>query len=315
LPQLADANALVGLETADDAAVYRLDSGSALVQSVDFFSPMVDDPYAFGQIAAANALSDIYAMGGRPLFALNVVGFPRDVLPLEVLHEILRGGAEKAHEAGIAVLGGHTVTDAEPKYGMVVTGLVDPSRITRNRGCTPGDSLVLTKPLGTGILCNAAKKDACPQDALDAAIVSMSRLNRAAALAAGEVLVNACTDVTGFGLVGHLSKMLEVSGLSARLSASALPLLPSARELAEKGFVPGGSKRNRAFYAPHLVLQGATELDAQIACDAQTSGGLLFSVAPDQAAGLSAALHRHGVLAARIGEVASGVAGQVSLAP
>ena len=314
LPQLSDANVLVGTETADDAAVYRLDERTAIVQTVDFFSPIVDDPYTFGQIAAANALSDVYAMGGRPIFALNVAGFPRDKLPLSVLSDILRGGADKAREAGIPVLGGHTVDDGEPKYGMVVTGVVDPSRVTRNVGARPGDRLVLTKPLGTGIVSNAQKQGMCPKDSLAMAIASMSTLNRSGAEAIAEVPVNACTDVTGFGLVGHLRGMLLASGVAARVEVRRLPLLPKLLELVRLGCVPGGTKRNRDFYAPGVEVRYAGEEEALIAHDAQTSGGLLLSVPAPHLPALQAALLRHqAIAAAEIGEVIEGAAGTVIL--
>ncbi len=285
-----------------------------MVQTVDFFSPIVDDPYLFGQIAAANAISDVYAMNARPLFALNIVGFPSKKLPLSILTEILRGGSDKAREAGIPVLGGHTVDDNEPKYGMVVTGLVEPGRVARNKGARAGDQLVLTKPLGTGIVANASKKGACPQEVLDAAIASMATLNKGAALAMDEVGVDACTDVTGYGLVGHLRGMLRASGVAARIQGSRLPVLPGARELAQNGFVPGGSKRNQASYADSLVMSGANELDAALATDAQTSGGLLIAVSPEKLDALLAALTRQNTpVAAHIGEIVEGPAGRIEL--
>jgi selenide,water dikinase len=314
LPKFADASVLVGTETADDAAVYRINAETAIVQTVDFFSPIVDDPFTFGQIAAANAISDVYAMGGTPLFALNVAGFPSKKLPLSILKEILRGGAEKAGEAGIAVLGGHTVEDSEPKYGMVVTGTVHPDRIARNRGARVGDQLVLTKPLGTGIVANAAKKGACPQAVLDAAISSMACLNRGAARAMADVAVSACTDVTGFGLLGHLRGMLLASGVGARLLASSLPVLPGVRELVAGGYVPGGSQKNRAFFGDSLFVVGATETDVALLADAQTSGGLLFSVSPYRCEALLEALRQNATPAAvRIGEVVEAPEGQVVL--
>lgn len=281
---------------------------------MDFFSPIVDDPYTFGLIAAANSISDIYAMGARPLFALNIAGFPRTELPLSVLQDILRGGADKAREAGIPVLGGHTVDDAEPKYGMVVTGLVDPARVARNVGAQAGDRLVLTKPLGTGIVANAQKRGECPPESLQAAIASMSALNRSAAEAVAEVPVRACTDVTGFGLVGHLRGMLGASGVSARVRTASLPLLPGLLDLVRAGCVPGGSKRNRDFYAPDVEVLGADEAAVLVAHDAQTSGGLLLSVSPERLAPLLAALRSRGTLAAaEIGEVVAGPAGRIVL--
>lgn len=313
LPRLADVNALVGTETADDAAVYRLTDDLAVVQTLDFFSPIVDDAYAFGQIAAANAISDIYAMGGKPLFALNIAGFPSKTLPLSILNDILRGGAEKAREAGIAILGGHTIEDPEPKYGLVVTGTVHPKKIARNQGAKAGDVLVLTKPLGTGIVSNASKKSQCPPGALEAAIASMTALNRGAAEAMNEIGVNACTDVTGFGLVGHLRGMLLASGVSARIAASGLPALPHVRELIAKGFVPGGSQKNRAYFSESVVVDGASEIDVTLANDAQTSGGLLLCTPKERVEQLLAALSREKTLVqAVIGEVVAGPAGQIT---
>ncbi len=220
LPPITDPNVLVGPETSDDAAVYRLTDGLALVLTVDFFTPIVDDPYAFGQIAAANSLSDVYAMGGRPIAMLSIVGFPRDKLPMTVLGEVLRGGAEKAQEAGVSVVGGHSIDDAEPKVGYAVVGLVHPARIWRNVGARPGDALVLTKPLGTGIISTAIKQAKAPERAVTAAIRTMATLNRAAAEAAATVPVHAATDVTGFGLLGHLREMTRGSKVRVRLHAS-----------------------------------------------------------------------------------------------
>jgi selenium donor protein len=314
LPVVADPNVLVGTETADDAAVYRLDDKTAIVQTVDFFSPIVDDPYTFGQIAAANAISDIYAMGARPLFALAIAGFPRESLPLSVLHDILKGGADKAGEAGIPVVGGHTVDDAEPKYGLVVTGLVDPARVLRNAGARVGDQLVLTKPLGTGIVTNAQKKGQCPKESLDAAIVSMSALNRAGAEAMAEVPVSACTDVTGFGFVGHLRGMLEASGVSARILAKKLPVFPRVYELIAAGCVPGGSRRNQAWFGEHVDVRGASEAELTLSSDAQTSGGLLLSVPKERLEALLVALTRKRTLAAaHVGEIVDGAGGRIVL--
>jgi selenide,water dikinase len=285
------------------------------VQTVDFFSPIVDDPYTFGQIAAANALSDVYAMGAKPLFALNVAGFPSE-LPLEVLQEVFRGGVAKASEAGVPVLGGHTVQQDEPMYGMVVTGLVHPARVARNAGARVGDQLVLTKPLGTGIVANAAKQDRCPEEVLAAAVASMSALNRGAAEALEEAGADACTDVTGFGLVGHLRGMLAASGVSARIWADRLPLLPQVRELVAAGFVPGGTRRNLAFYEPHLDAGAVAEAERLIACDAQTSGGLLIAVARERLDALLGALRRRGApAAAHIGEIVDGPQGRIALLP
>lgn len=314
MPRVVDPSLLVGTETADDAAVYRLDDRTAIVQTVDFFSPIVDDPFTFGQVAAANALSDVYAMGARPIFALNIAGFPRNNLPLSVLHEILRGGSEKAREAGIPIAGGHTIDDDEPKYGMVVTGLVDPDRIVRNSGARVGDQLVLTKPLGTGIVTNAHKREQCPPESLAAAIASMCALNRSGAEAIAEVPVTAGTDVTGFGLVGHLRGMLQASGVSARIRTKHLPVFPNVHELVRAGCVPGGSRRNRDYYAESVAIEGADEVDVLIASDAQTSGGLLLSVPRERLDALVEALRRRGALVAeRIGEVVAGAPGRVVL--
>jgi selenide, water dikinase len=316
LPPVTDPNLLVGTETSDDAAVYKLTDELALVLTVDYFTPIVDDPYAFGQIAAANSLSDVYAMGARPLAMLSIVGFPRDRLPLGILGEILKGGAEKGREAGVSVVGGHSIDDAEPKVGYAVAGLVHPARVWRNVGARPGDALVLTKPLGTGIISTAIKQAKAPPAAVEAAIRTMATLNRAAAEATATVPVHAVTDVTGFGLLGHLRGMTAGSGVGARLQASRIPLLPDVRALAEAGLVPGGTKRNLQ------AVAGIVRWDAAIAeplraviGDAQTSGGLLIAT-PD-GPGLLRALEGAGVGEARqIGEVTgSDSAGAIEVAP
>src|SRR5215813_3560580 len=316
LPRITDPNVLVGPETRDDAAVYRLTDGLGLVLTLDFFTPIVDDPYAFGQIAAANSLSDIYAMGGRPIAMLSIVGFPRDKLPMAVLGEVLRGGAEKAQEAGVSVVGGHSIDDAEPKVGYAVAGLVHPGRIWRNVGARPGDALVLTKPLGTGIISTAIKQAKAPERTVTAATRSMATLNRAAAEAAATVTVHAVTDITGFGLLGHLQEMSRGSKVRVRLHAGRIPLLPDVVALAEAGLVPGGTRRNL-----HAVA-GAVRWDPSIPevlhvviGDAQTSGGLLVAT-PDGAA-LLEALQATGVVgAARIGEVvADDPDGTIEVAP
>jgi selenide,water dikinase len=303
LPPIADPNLLVGPETCDDAAVYRLTDGLALVLTVDFFTPIVDDPRAFGQIAAANSLSDVYAMGGRPLAMLSIVGFPRDKLPMAVLGEVLRGGAEKAQEAGVSVVGGHSVDDAEPKVGYAVVGLVHPGRVWRNVGARPGDALVLTKPLGTGIISTAIKQAKAPERAVTAAIHSMTTLNRAAAEAAATVPVHAVTDVTGFGLLGHLREMTHGSKVRVRLHAGQIPLLPDVLELAKAGLVPGGTRRNLQAVAATVRWDPRLSEPLRFAIgDAQTSGGLLVAT-PDGAA-LLRALGGAGVEgAAQIGEV------------
>ena len=303
LPPIVDPNVLVGPETCDDAAVYRLTDDLALVLTVDYFTPIVDDPYAFGQIAAANSLSDVYAMGGRPIAMLSIVGFPKDRLPLGILGEILKGGVEKGREAGVSVVGGHSIDDAEPKIGYAVAGLVHPARIWRNVGARPGDALVLTKPIGTGIISTAIKQGVAPPAAVEAAIRTMAMLNRAAAEVAAQVRVHAVTDVTGFGLLGHLKEMTAGSGVRARLRAGRILLLPDVVRLAEAGMVPGGTKRNLRASAGVVRWDDAVApaLRAVIA-DAQTSGGLL--VATPEGEALLQALERAGVVDARqVGEV------------
>ncbi len=296
---------LVGTATKDDAAVYRLSSTQAIVSTLDYFTPIVDDPYAFGAIAAANALSDVYAMGARPLFALNIVGFPRDTVPLSVLGEILRGGSEKVAEAEIFVVGGHSIDDAEMKYGMAVTGIVHPDRIIRNVGARPGDQLFLTKPVGTGIVSTAIKRGIATASDVDEAVGVMAALNKGAADAMLEVGVHAATDVTGFGLLGHLAEMTTGSGVGARVRASAVPLLSSAHALARQDVLPGGTRRNQTAIEPMVRWDERVETALRVLlCDAQTSGGMLIAVAPDRADALEEALRAHGTReAARIGEI------------
>jgi selenide, water dikinase len=285
-----DPAVLVDASTSDDAAVYRLDADRALVVTADFFTPIVDDPYDFGRIAAANALSDIYAMGARPLLALNLVGFPRRLLGRGILEEILRGGGAVAREAGIAVLGGHSIDDAEPKYGLCVVGEVRPDEVVRNSTARAGDALVLTKAIGTGVIATAIKAGAAPGGTVEAAVASMTWLNRIAAEAMRRHGAHACTDVTGYGLVGHLREMLDAAGLDARLDAVAVPVLAGARSLAEAGHVPGGTKRNLADVADAVDWGDADELTRTLLSDAQTSGGLLIALPPAAAAALVAEL-------------------------
>lgn len=304
-----DPNVLIGLNPADDAAVVRLLPELALVFTTDFFTPLVDDPRTFGRIAAANALSDIYAMGGRPLVALNIMAFPTKLLGLEVMAEVLAGGADIARAAGISIAGGHSVEDQEPKYGLAVIGTVHPDRVWRKGGAKAGDALVLTKALGTGVLATALKRGKITEDgmAMQAAIASMVTLNAAAAKTIIDlgVEVHAATDVTGYGLVGHLGEMMRASeGVSARLSAAALPVLSGALELAADGVLAGGTKANRSFAGEWFrVDAGVDEALAWIACDAQTSGGLLVACPPADAAALVEALRATGSPAAVIGEV------------
>jgi selenide,water dikinase len=307
LPPIVDPHVLVGTSTSDDAGVYSLAPDLGLVATVDFFTPIVDDPRAFGSIAAANALSDIYAMGGRPLFALNVVGFPRDTLPLEILGEIIAGGAAKVAEAGIAIIGGHTIDDPEPKYGLVVIGRVAPARVVRNVGAEPGDRLFLTKPLGSGIVATAIKRGLAPADLVEEVTRVMATLNRAAAEAMEITSPHAATDVTGFGLLGHLWEMVSGSGVGARIDAARVPVLPEVWDLARRDVVPGGTRRNLATLADRIRWgQGTTDLDRIVLSDAQTSGGLLIAVVPAEADTLRAALDERGALAAEIGEIVEG---------
>lgn len=305
---------LVGFDTSDDAAVYRLTDELCVVQTVDFFPPIVDDPYDFGAIAASNAFSDVYAMGGTPLLALNTVCFPED-LDKAILIEILRGGADVAAEAGVLIAGGHTIRDPEPKYGMAVTGTVHPDRIVTNAKARPGDQLVLTKPIGTGVIATAAKAQATDAATLDGAIATMRRLNRAASEAMLAVGPNAATDVTGFGLAGHLVSMMKASGTTAHLRLGSVPLLPGTRELVERGFVPGGTRRNLESLASSVVWSDdLTEDDRLILCDAQTSGGLLISMAADRVPALLEELRERDTLGAVVGDVTDGGPGGVALA-
>jgi len=286
---------LVGISTGDDAGVYRLTDDLAIVNTVDFFTPVVDDPFTYGQISAANALSDVYAMGGTPKTALNIVCWPQSGLPSEMLSEILRGGSEKAREAGVVIVGGHSVADEEVKYGMAVTGVIDPRRIIRNIGAKVGDALILSKPLGTGILMTAFKRDQLPADQYAAAIRTMVQLNADAAAAMLRYSVHAATDITGFGLIGHASKMAEGSGVTLVFEESDLPLLPGALEWCRAGMIPGGGTRNREFYGPLVNISDevADEM-ASLAFDPQTSGGLLIALPDDEAVALLADLHNSG---------------------
>ena len=275
----------------------------------------MDDAFTFGRIAAANALSDVYAMGGRPLYCLNLVGWPREKLSLELLGEVLRGGAEVVRQAGAAIVGGHSIDDPEPKYGLVVVGEVDPDKMTTNAAARPGDWLVLTKPIGTGIIATALKREAAPEAVIASAVAVMTTLNEGAARAARAAGVRAATDVTGFGLLGHLRAMLAASGAGARLWAGAVPLLPEARTLAAAGHVPGGSRRNLDSVAGIAIFDAAvTELDQLILADAQTSGGLLLAVGPEAGPSLLDGLRREGTpVAAFVGVVTGGTAGGIAV--
>lgn len=300
---------LVGTETGDDAAVWRLDAVRALVATTDFITPVVDDARTWGRIAAINAVSDVYAMGGRPLFALNLVAWPSTELSTELLGEVLAGGAEAGAACGFAVVGGHSVDDPEPKYGLAVVGEVHPDRILTNAGLRDGDVLVLTKALGIGIATTAIKAGRAPAAFAEAAIASMTESNAAAAAAALAAGATGATDVTGFGLLGHLGKMLAASGMDAELDVASVPMLPGARELAADGVIPGGSRRNRDWVADQVDPGRFGELDVLLLADAQTSGGLLFGAAPDAAAVAVASL---GPPAAVIGRVHTG-AGKITL--
>jgi selenide,water dikinase len=317
LPPLTDPNVLVGSGTADDAAVYRLSDDLALVLTTDFFTPVVDAPGDFGRVAAANALSDVYAMGGRPVAALNLVGFPDGTLEASVLGDILRGGAEKAKEAGIDIVGGHTIKTDEPIYGLAVTGVVHPRRMVTNAGARPGDALVLTKPLGLGIVTTAAKQDADSEGAIARAIDLMATLNRAACDAMLEVGVHAATDVTGFGLLGHLRNVTKASGCAATVWVDRVPVLEAAWRYVRAGIAPGGSHANRRFLAESVDYgAGVDEAAELVLCDAQTSGGLLIAVPPERAERLVDALERAGTsCAAVIGCIEAGAAGTARVLP
>ncbi len=315
LPPAMDADVLVGTDTADDAAVYRVSDEIAIVQTVDFFTPIVDDPYMFGAISAANSLSDIYAMGARPLFALNIVGFPDKRLPLWVLEEILRGAHDKAAEAGISIIGGHTVEDVEPKFGLAVTGIVHPDHVIPNSAALPGDALILTKPLGVGIISTAVKSGLADESIAREAGELMATLNRSACEAMVEVGANACTDITGFGLLGHLREMAAGSQVDVTLSASAVPTLPAAWDLAGAGAVPGGTLNNLTYVSDHVTFAPAiSRVEQLILADAQTSGGLLISLPESRVDDLLAALQLRGVqAAARIGQVTAKGAGHIEV--
>lgn len=307
-PRIADPDLLVGTETLDDAGVYRLADGLALVQTLDFFPPLVDDPFLFGQIAAANALSDVYAMNGRPLTTMNIVAFPDDKLPLTILGEILRGAADRVARAGAVNVGGHSVRDAEIKFGLSVTGLVDPAELLTNAGARAGDVLVLTKPLGTGLITTAAKRRECPPAVLARAVAGMIQLNAAgrdALRAAGGV--HALTDVTGFGLAGHAAEMAEGSGLTLEIDLGALPLIEGVEPLVVPRYFTRASRTNRANLEGRVRIDpGADPVRLELAFDAQTSGGLLIAVDPGRAEALLAELRRREAMAAAVvGRVAA----------
>jgi selenide,water dikinase len=316
LPTFDDPNVLVGSATADDAAIYKLTEDLALVLTTDFFTPIVDKPYDFGAIAAANALSDVYAMGGTPRTALNLVGFPNQKLPVEVLAEILRGAGDKAAEAGIAIVGGHTIQTEEPIFGLCVVGTVHPAKALANAHAKPGDVLVLTKPIGLGIISTASKNNEDKRNAMPEAIKVMSTLNRAASEALAGFDVHALTDITGFGLLGHLRNMTSASKVSAEVWLDAVPVLPAAREYVAAGIAPGGTHSNWRFLADWVVYDAAlTKEDQLLLCDAQTSGGLLASLPAAQASGLVEALKKKGIAGSIIGAIDSGGDGKIRVVP
>ena len=291
----------IGFESSEDCAVSPLDEDHFLIQSVDFFTPIVDDPYTFGQIAAANSLSDIYAMGGMPLHALNIAEFPSDDLPLEILTEIMQGGLEITKQAEIPILGGHTIKDPVPKYGLVVTGRVEKENLTLNSTAKAGDVLILTKPLGSGIIATAIKKDKAPKSIMEEAVNVMTNLNSGGAIAMNAVGVNACTDITGYGLLGHLLEMCKGSNVSVTLEFNEIPLIQGVYELAQKGFIPGGTKRNLDYVSSQVNFSKNISQEQQyILADAQTSGGLLISVAKEKAEDLQKTLTENNTLSSAV---------------
>lgn len=302
LPKMHNENLLVGIETADDAAVYKLTDDIATIQTLDFFTPVVDDPYTFGAIAAANSLSDIYAMGGKPTVAMNIVCFP-NCLPIEILGEILRGGADKVIESGAVVIGGHSVEDDEPKFGLSVMGLVHPKKILKNYGCKPGDVLILTKPIGTGVINTAIKAEFASKEIYDEAVKIMTTLNKYA----GEIIVkypvNACTDVTGFGIMGHGYEMASASKITIKLFKDSIPVVSGAKEFAEMGLVPAGTYNNKKYLEGKYELKEVPQWLEDILFDPQTSGGLLISLPRSEADKLMKELNQLELKSAVIGEV------------
>lgn len=304
LPKINDPRVLVGYNTADDAGVIKLSDDLALVQTVDFFTPIVDDPYTYGQIAAANALSDVYAMGGTPLVALNILAFPKNIFPLEVMAEILRGGNDKAVEANTVIIGGHTVTDDELKYGLAVTGTIHPQRILTNAGARPGDALFLTKPLGTGTISTALKAGKATLEMIQKISRIMAHLNKSAAEICVRLGAHACTDVTGFGLLGHGLEMAQASNVGFIFEFGKIPLFEEAIFTIEQGFVPGGTRANRLYVAPNVSFADhLSETEQLLLCDPQTSGGLLIAVEEGKAAEMSKELKKAGLEYEMIGSV------------
>ncbi len=315
MPVVTDPNVIRGMAALDDAGVYRLTDDLAIIQTIDFFTPIVDDPYTYGQIAVANALSDVYAMGGKPLTAMNIVCFPTESLAISVLKEILRGGADKLCEAGVALVGGHSIDDTELKYGLSVTGTVHPQRLVTNSGARPGDKIILTKPLGTGIINTAVKAGMAPEETVAKVIRCMAALNDKASELMQGVGVHACTDVTGFGLIGHSAQLAQNSRIGLNINIASIPFFPEAGEFAKWGLCPGGLGRNREFYATAVSISEEVPTHMQdVLFDPQTSGGLLICLAPDKAELLLGRLQESGIEdAAIIGEVVSKPQGMVTV--
>ncbi|MGY0693510.1 selenide, water dikinase SelD [Virgibacillus sp. FSP13] len=313
-PTVQNPNLLVGLDTSDDAGVYKLNDDTALVQTVDFFTPIVDDPYSFGQVAAANAISDVYAMGGTPITALNIVAFPIFTLDKSILAEILRGAGDKLAEAGVALVGGHSIDDKEPKFGLAVTGTVHPDKVRTNTGAKPGDKLILTKPIGVGIYSTSIKNDLLSEEEVSRVTEVMTTLNKTASETMGAYDVHACTDVTGFGLLGHASEMAQGSNVEIQINAGSVPILPRVKELAESGAVPGGTKNNFDHVKDIVTFpETMDQIDKWMLCDAVTSGGLFISVADEDADSLLSDLLEKGVEAEIVGEVVDGNSGQITV--
>jgi selenide,water dikinase len=310
---MTDPNLIIGMERSEDAGVYRLSDDLAIIQTVDFFTPIVDDPYQFGQIAVANALSDIYAKGGRPLTAMNIVCFPIKTMDISILREILTGGLDKMREAGVILVGGHSVEDKELKYGLSVTGTIHPLKVIRNTGCKDGDELILTKPLGVGIINTALKGDMVDRATVDKAMCNMATLNSKASELMRNTAINACTDVSGFGLLGHACEMIESTDVCMVIDSTSVPYIPEAKELAEMGLVPGGTHRNRDFRA-HMVeiSEKVPAYMVDILFDPQTSGGLLISLPAENADRLLNAMHEEDINdAAIIGKILDGSKGKI----
>lgn len=314
LPQpAANPNLLAGLDTGDDAGVYKINDDTAMVQTTDFFTPIVDDPYSFGQIAAANAISDVYAMGGKPITALNIVAFPISSLDKNILAEILRGSGDKLAEAGVSLLGGHSIDDQEPKFGLAVTGVVHPDNIKANTGAKPGDKLILTKPIGVGIYSSSLKKDLLTIEEIGRVTEVMSTLNKTASETMADYDVHACTDVTGFGLLGHASEIAQGSNVEVRINQGQVPVLDRVKELAETA-VPGGTKNNFDHVKDIITFpESMDQIDKWILCDAVTSGGLLMAVNSEHSESLLDELQEKGVEASMIGEVTDRKNGQITV--